>query len=205
MTSNIKDKCLSKIAYIPEYFEGSNLGERNEFAKKFIYSPSFNNSINFRVSTGAFRSTFFSLYKSDIAKFAASGGKIKLITEDTLDEDDKLKILEGYDTRANIIEQNIIAQIQSVQEITKDIPGNQSPQEFLSWLISENCLDIKIGIAKNNAGIHHTKYQIWTDKDAHSIYITGSRNVTTYAQLYNQEERGIRLYLVILMFPRGLF
>lgn len=190
MNTNNNNKCLKNIEPIPEFFEGETQKERVELAIKNLYEPAFENSNKFFISTGSFSSTFFSIYKNTIANFAFNGGKIKIISENALTLKDFNAIMEGYDKRSKI-EQIINSAIENVINLTKNIPKGESPVAFLGWLISENILDMKVGIPKNQIGIHHAKYNIWIDDHNDSINVIGSHNASQMAQLYNQEDSEI--------------
>ena len=157
----------------------------NDIVNEF-YIPCFSESCSYHRAVGFFTSSLLTTISKGLQMFAENEGKAKLICSPILEEADIEAILSGYKTRKEVIEGALLKQINNVSQ---DVINN--PLNYLSWLIANNRLDIKVAIPNEidskSYGIYHEKIGIFRDKDGNMITFTGSNNETLSALMYNYE------------------
>lgn len=141
-----------------------------------FFTKALSNSKSFDLGLGFFSSASFNVLSLGFAKFISNGGKMRLYINQFLSEDDyKLITTTGID-----IEDRIINDFNSMLGVL-----SKRDQHFfncLSYLISQNRIEIKVIIPKNG-GIAHQKLGVFSDGYGNRIAFNGSLNMTASALL----------------------
>ena len=104
--------------------------------------------------------------------FLYNGGRIRIVANPNLSQEDIEAIEKGYAARESVIERRLLKEIELSYKSIEDDTLN-----VLSWLIYRGQLDIKIAFTTNGS-IYHEKFGIFTDKNNNSIAFSGSANET---------------------------
>jgi superfamily II DNA or RNA helicase len=134
-----------------------------------FYIPTLKHSTKYDRVASYFRSSAFLVNAPGLAQFLINGGKIRLIINVELDNKDYEAINNGSLDKNLFFEDYFSSE---VDELEKQIKKNRF--ELLSWLISSNTLDIKVGYIEND--IEHSKYGIFYDDYENKISFNGSIN-----------------------------
>src|SRR5699024_6735803 len=137
-----------------------------------FYRPCLENSIRYDRAAGYFTSNSLKLLARGLDKFLHKSGKIRVVANPVLSQEDIEAIDKGYTAKEEVIENSLINELElSYQSIEKDTLN------VLSWLIYNEQLDIKIAYLKNN-GIYHEKFGIFYDENEDAVAFSGSLNET---------------------------
>lgn len=137
-----------------------------------FYRPCLENSIRYDRAAGYFTSNSLKLLARGLDKFLHKSGKIRVVANPVLSQEDIEAIDKGYRAKEEVIENSLINELElSYQSIEKDTLN------VLSWLIYNEQLDIKIAYLKNN-GIYHEKFGIFYDENEDAVAFSGSLNET---------------------------
>lgn len=132
------------------------------------------------------------LLSKGLKRLVENNGKVRIITSPNLTQEDITAIKDGYDRRKTkeIVERTIIRDFRE--------PKNEEERwylGFLSWLIENSYMDIKIAFMKGNNGyLYHEKIGIFTDGDGKKIAFSGSSNETLSGVLNNYERIDVYPY-----------
>jgi DNA phosphorothioation system restriction enzyme len=131
---------------------------------------------------GFFSSSAISVLANGFAVFLYNGGRMRLIVNNILTEEDKKAIADGTgDVEIPYFD------VSDIQKIKKTL--SERDNHFfncLAWLIRHNRLDIKIIAPKNGIGISHTKSGIFSD-GINDVGFDGSCNFSRTALVDNIE------------------
>lgn len=161
-----------------------------------FYIPVLAKSCEYQRLAGYFSSTSLSVAARGLSDFIRNGGKMKLIVSPRLNEDDIDVILNSQIDSKQIIENNFIKELDSIDdELIRDHVS------ALGWMIANGTLNIKVVIPINTknrdlimerfssqTGIFHQKVGILKDKDGNTISFSGSINESALGWLGNIEE-----------------
>ena len=151
-----------------------------------FYIEALMESNNLDLGLGFFSSSGFKVLSHGFAYFLSRGGNMRLIINNVLTSRDKEAIEKGQGTTCEqLIEDRLIADITSLEKTL-----SKQDQHFfncLSWLISKKRLSIVAIVPKNNIGIAHQKYGIFSDKNSDRVAFNGSLNFSENALLNNTE------------------
>ena len=111
-----------------------------------FYIPALAESLTYRRIAGYFSSNSLAISAKGLSKFINNGGKIKLIANVVLSEDDQDTIKRAILQK----EKEILSEIETMEDAVK-----KGHLMLLSWLLKHERLEIKI--AKVNKGIEHKK------------------------------------------------
>lgn len=155
----------------------------NDIINEF-YIPLLKESIFYKRAVGFFSSSSLNEISKGLEFFIQNKGKIQIVTSPNLKEEDIESIKQGYEIRNAIIKKCLLRELREPE--TYEERKNLST---LAYLISENILDIKIAVIKNenNIGIYHEKLGIFEDEEGNKVVFTGSLNETSTAMLLNYE------------------
>ena len=155
---------------------------RTEWEPIGFFSDCLCNATQFDLMLGFFSSSAISVLANGFAIFLYNGGKMRLIVNDILTEDDKNAIAAG----SSDIEIPYF-DIYNIQNI-KNTLSERDHHFFdcLSWLIRHNRLEIKIIAPKSGIGISHTKSGIFSDS-INKVGFDGSCNFSRTALVDNIE------------------
>ena len=142
-------------------------------------------SIHYDRITGYFNSTSLAIAARGLIKFIDNDGHMRLLCGTELSEDDLNAILNADDLK-DLINKKFLSDISNIEN--KIIENHV---KILGWMVSNNLIEIKIGIKKNNnsyfGGMLHSKIGILKDKENNIISFDGSVNETANGWVNNIE------------------
>lgn len=153
-----------------------------EWEPLYFFSECLCNSVSFDLSLGFFSSTAIRTLACGFATFIYNGGKMRLIINNILSEDDKNTLLRA--TNGEIIPSFDLSDIAKL----KDSLSAYDRQFFdcLAFLIANNRIEILVVEPNNGRGISHTKSGVFFDGKNY-VAFNGSCNFTKTALLDNIE------------------
>ncbi|MCQ2776657.1 MAG: DEAD/DEAH box helicase family protein [Bacilli bacterium] len=121
-----------------------------------------------------FHSEWIELAKEGLIDFVNNGGKMKLLTSIQVDEDEFEAIKNGYNAKTNdILKQKLVDQAINATEKS----GKSWTLAYLSWLICQNILELKISVhKKTTTNIYHDKVCFFTDNEGNKVCLHGTLN-----------------------------
>lgn len=149
-----------------------------------FYIPVLSESVLYQRAVGFFSSTALVQLAIGLQHIVENKGKVQLIVSPKLSEEDIKAIAEGYKNKDEVISKSLI---DSLSEVV--IEGDKKRLAFLTGLIENGILDIKIAFLKqhNQIGMFHEKLGIMTDAKGDFITFSGSLNESLTAYTYNVE------------------
>ncbi|MCQ2077144.1 MAG: DEAD/DEAH box helicase family protein [Bacteroidaceae bacterium] len=147
-----------------------------------FFSECLCNARYFDIMLGFFSSSAISVLADGFAAFLYNGGKMRLIINDILTEDDKNAIAKGQSEQ--FIDAFNLADIENIKETLSE--RDKHFFECLAWLIQQNRVEIKIIAPLNGVGVAHTKCGIFSD-GINKVGFDGSVNFSRTAFLDNKE------------------
>ncbi len=155
---------------------------RTEWEPIGFFSDCLCNATYFDLMLGFFSSSAISVLANGFAIFLYNGGKMRLIVNDILTEEDKNAIAAGTsDTEIPFFD------ISDIQKIKSTL--SERDYHFfncLAWLIRHDRLEVKIIAPKSGIGISHTKSGIFSD-GINKVGFDGSCNFSRTALVDNIE------------------
>lgn len=147
-----------------------------------FFSDCLCNSSQFDLMLGFFSSSAINILADGFASFLYNGGKMNLIINDILTEQDKIAIANGeLDTPIPFFD------ITDIERLKKTLSERDTHFfECLTWLIRNNRLDIKIIAPISGIGISHTKTGVFSD-GVNKVAFDGSCNFSRSALIDNIE------------------
>ena len=144
--------------------------DESDFVNDF-YKPLLSEAVLYKRLSGFFSSSSFWNIIDGLKVFLKNEGKIKLLISPNLSDEDINAIIYAKVAKEKIIDKFIIENILNENKYVYQF-------NFLSWLIYENKLEIKIVIKKDNNlnGIFHDKSAILYDYEENKIAFHGSLN-----------------------------
>jgi superfamily II DNA or RNA helicase len=143
-------------------------------------------SNSFDLGLGYFSSTAINVLNAGFAYFINKGGKMRIIINDILSEQDKEAIENGLKKQDINFENNIL---EDIKLLAKTL-SKQDEHFFkcLSYLISQKRLEFIATIPANlKGGIAHNKYGLFTDSNGNKVGFNGSANFSKNALINNIE------------------
>ena len=148
-----------------------------------FFSECLCNSISFDLMLGFFSSSAISILADGFATFLHNGGKMRLIINDILTEEDKEAIEKGGD-------QSLLTNFFDLSNLERlrDVLSERDKHFFecLSWLIRNKKIDIKVVVPLSGVGIAHTKCGVFSD-GFEKVAFDGSVNFSRTALIENKE------------------
>lgn len=153
--------------------------DRDNLIQDF-YVPCLSETSLYSRAVGYFSSTSIVAVSQGLAGLIEAGGKMRLVASPCLSTEDIEAIERGLKQREEVISSAIIKEFETV---------SRDRLACLSWLLSQNILDVKLAVANNfdDPGLYHEKIGILTDKNANQIAFTGSINETKSGLIDNFE------------------
>jgi len=147
-----------------------------------FFSECLCNAKQFDLMLGYFSSSAISVLSFSFAAFLYNGGKMRLIINDVLTEQDKeaFKIGIGKD----FLHTFDLSDIASLQQTLSN--RDKHFFECLSWLIRNNRIEFKVISPRGSDGISHTKAGVFFD-GANKVCFDGSCNFSRTALISNLE------------------
>lgn len=145
------------------------------------------NSQSFDFGLGYFSSSGFRALSVGFAFFISRGGKMRMIINEYLSQEDKETIERGKHLSPDELVQEKI--IQNIIELEKTLSSyDRHFFNCISWLISSKRLElIAITPLKNEVGIAHQKFGIFEDSSGNKVAFSGSANFSKNALFHNIE------------------
>lgn len=149
-----------------------------------FYLPVLKEAVLYKRAVGYFNSQALYSIADGLISLVGNNGKMQLIVSPQLEKEDVEAIIEGYEAREIVITRAVM---RAISEPTT--PTEKTKLNFLSNLIAENVLDIKVALKadKESVGIFHEKMGIVEDREGNKIAFSGSMNETS-AGLYKNYE-----------------
>lgn len=147
-----------------------------------FFSECLCNSTQFYLMLGFFSSSAINVLSDGFASFLYGGGRMRLIINDILTEQDRNAISTG--TNTEYIPFFDIADIENIKNTLSERDAHFF--DCLAWLIRNNRLEIKIITPKDNIGISHTKSGVFFD-GVNIVAFDGSCNFSRTALVNNIE------------------
>lgn len=147
-----------------------------------FFSESLRNSCTFDFFLGFFSSSAINLLADSFATFIRNGGRMRLIINNILSQEDKEAIIKGTQTKVGDF-----IDIENLGEL-RDTLSKRDKHFFecLSWLISNQRIEIKIVKPKGTSGISHSKEGMFYDGND-LVHFSGSCNFSRTAIIENME------------------
>ncbi|MBR4647915.1 MAG: DEAD/DEAH box helicase family protein [Bacteroidales bacterium] len=155
---------------------------RTEWEPVGFFSDCLCNSTQFDLMLGFFSSSAINVLSYGFASFLYNGGRMRLIVNDILTEEDKKAIANGeLDVPIPYFDITNIEQL-------KNTLSERDTHFFdcLAWLIRNNRLEIRIVAPKEGVGISHTKTGVFSD-GLNKVGFDGSCNFSRSALIDNLE------------------
>lgn len=157
----------------------------NENLASNVLIPILSESLNYDRAVGFFSSSSLIETATGLGEIYKRGGHIRLIMSPRITEEDADAIKKGYDER-NVVEKALLRDFKDYDDlICKD------RLNFLSNLISQGVLDIKIAVFKDNEYANHkmlhSKIGVCYDEEGNYISFEGSVNETDTGLINNFE------------------
>ncbi len=155
---------------------------RTEWEPIGFFSDCLCNSTRFDLMLGFFSSSAINVLADGFASFLYNGGRMNLIVNDILTEQDKKAIANGeLDTPIPFFN------LEDIENL-RDTLSERDAHFFdcLAWLIRNDRLEIKIVAPKDGIGISHTKTGVFSD-GLNKVGFDGSCNFSRSALVDNIE------------------
>jgi len=170
---------LSDISFQIVYSTGEN--EPIEF-----FHDALVESISFDLGLGYFSSSGINALSAGFAYFIHGGGKMRIIINDILSQQDKEAIENGIYRLDNYFENRILEDIELLAKTLSK--QNEHFFKCLSYLISKKRIEFIATVPTNlKGGIAHNKYGLFTDLKGNKVGFNGSANFSKNALLNNIE------------------
>ncbi len=156
---------------------------RTEWEPVGFFSDCLCNATRFDLMLGFFSSSAISILANGFATFLYNGGKMRLIINDILTEDDKNAIAKGFSSESDLPYFDL-SDIENIYETLSE--RDKHFFDCISWLIRNNRIEIKIISPKNGLGISHTKSGVFYD-GINIVGFDGSCNFSKTALIDNIE------------------
>lgn len=155
---------------------------RTEWEPLCFFSEALCNSTTFDIKLGFFSSSAINVLADGFAAFLYGGGRMRMIINDVLSEEDRNAIVVG--------ESDIITpyfDLNAIDRISYTLSKRDKHFfECLSWLIRNERIEIKIITPKIGNGIAHSKCGIFSD-GINKVAFDGSCNFSRMALIENIE------------------
>lgn len=156
---------------------------RTEWEPIGFFSDCLCNATRFDLMLGFFSSSAISILANGFATFLYNGGKMRLIINDILTENDKNAIAKGVNPNADLPYFNL-SDIENIYETLSE--RDKHFFDCISWLIRNNRIKIKIISPQGGLGISHTKSGVFYD-GTNVVGFDGSCNFSRTALIDNIE------------------
>ena len=156
-------------------------GENNSPEK--FFNDCLENSKEFDLQLGYFSSATISVLADGFASFISNGGRMRLVINHIVSEEDKKAIIKGV--HGGIIDCFDLTNFETLRQTFDEY--QQQFFECLAFLIYDKRIDIRIIKPRNKKGISHTKSGQFRDGDSVTSF-TGSANFTISGLFNNLEE-----------------
>ena len=148
-----------------------------------FFSDCLCNATRFDLKLGFFSSSAINILSDGFATFLYNGGRMRLIINDILSEQDKYALLQAKNEHY-IIPALPLTDLVSLKEILSE--RGRHFFDCIAWLIKNERIQIKIRSPKGSNGISHTKCGLFADA-TNKVAFDGSCNFSRTALIENCE------------------
>lgn len=171
------------MLYEVDWAEDGTYRPDEYYSPEKFFNDCLKNSKEFDLQLGYFSSATISILAEGFATFISNGGKMRLVINHIVSEQDKGAIDKGV--HGGVID---CFDLENFSELRKTFDEYQQQFfECLAFLIYRNRIEIKIVKPRNKRGIAHTKSGQFRDGDSITSF-TGSANFTISGLFNNLEE-----------------
>jgi len=165
-----------------EWPESRRYASDSEWKPIGFFSEGLCNATQFDLLLGFFASSAISVLSDGFAVFLYNGGRMRLVINDILSEEDKKAINRGHTEKylPAFDLSNLSDIIATLSERDKHF------FDCLAWLIQNERIEIKIIAPRNEIGISHTKCGVFSD-GLNKVAFDGSCNFSKSALIDNLE------------------
>ena len=169
---------LKDCSFELSYSSGLQHGPKEFFTEALIESKSFDLGLGF-FSTSGIRCLAYGF-----ALFIANGGRMRVVINHILSEQDKLAIEKGQSGIIDSFEDKIL---NNVTQLCSTL-SRQDEQFFncFSYLISVDKIEF-VATVSTQGGLGHDKYGVFTDERGNKVAFSGSANFSQTAMELNSE------------------
>ena len=169
---------LRDCSFELSYSSGLQHGPKEFFTEALIESKSFDLGLGF-FSTSGIRCLAYGF-----ALFIANGGRMRVVINHILSEQDKLAIEKGQSGIIDSFEDKIL---NNVTQLCSTL-SRQDEQFFncFSYLISIDRIEF-VATVSTQGGLGHDKYGVFTDERGNKVAFSGSANFSQTAMELNSE------------------
>ncbi len=171
------------MLYEVEWAEDGTYVPGEEFSPERFFNDGLMNSKEFDLQLGYFSSAAISVLADGFATFISNGGRMRLVINHIVSEEDKEAISKGV--YGGIIDCFDLTNFEILRQTFDEY--QQQFFECLAFLIYDKRIDIRIIKPRNKKGIAHTKSGQFRDGDSITSF-TGSANFTISGLFNNLEE-----------------
>lgn len=168
---------LKEVTYPPH----RRYKSRTQWEPVGFFSECLCNATQFDLMLGFFSSSAINVLADGFASFLYNGGRMRLIINDILTEQDKTAFANGTLDNLPFFDLDDLEKLKSTLS-----ERDAHFFECLSWLIRNNRLEVKIVAPKEGIGISHTKTGIFGDGEDY-VAFDGSCNFSRTALVDNIE------------------
>ena len=172
------------MLYEVDWAEDGTYRPDEENSPEKFFNDCLNNSKEFDLQLGYFSSATISVLADGFATFISNGGKMRLVINHIVSEEDKEAIEKGV-LGKGIIECFDLTNFEKLRDTFDEY--QKQFFECLAFLIYDKRIEIKIIRPRNKKGIAHTKSGQFRDGDSTTSF-TGSANFTISGLFNNLEE-----------------
>lgn len=156
---------------------------RTEWEPIGFFSDCLCNATRFDLKLGFFSTSAINVLADGFATFLYNGGRMRLIINDILSEQDK-SIIEKATIGDTIIPALSLDDIATLKNTLSE--RGQHFFDCIAWLIKNNRIEIKVIVPKDGSGISHTKCGLFADA-TNKVAFDGSCNFSRTALIDNRE------------------
>lgn len=156
---------------------------RTEWEPIGFFSDCLCNATRFDLKLGFFSTSAINVLADGFATFLHNGGRMRLIINDILSEQDK-DLIEKATIGETIIPAISLDDIATLKNTLSE--RGQHFFDCIAWLIKNNRIEIKVIVPKDGNGISHTKCGLFADA-TNKVAFDGSCNFSRTALIENHE------------------
>lgn len=156
---------------------------RTEWEPIGFFSDCLCNATRFDLKLGFFSTSAINVLADGFATFLYNGGRMRLIINDILSEQDK-DVIEKATIGETIIPAISLDDIATLKNTLSE--RGQHFFDCIAWLIKNNRIEIKVIVPKDGNGISHTKCGLFADA-TNKVAFDGSCNFSRTALIENHE------------------
>jgi superfamily II DNA or RNA helicase len=153
-----------------------------------FYSPALSQAVNYDRAVGFFSSEILSMALQGIGHLVESGGRMRLVIGQPLDQDEFEAVQQGI-TMSSLCDELTDKFISIIRE-SEGVLRNRL--EILAWMIACDSLEIKF--AFRQAGMYHEKIGIMYDGSGNVLVYQGSANETPHGMSVSLNAESIMVF-----------